>query len=291
MAPSNSGYHESHVDRAAQGVPKYPSGADESSVVKPYISTIIALAGTFCAPRIFARLGAMVGDGYDLQALSWMTDAPAWSIDALAEWVERVIDEKSLKKVLLVGHSTGGAIAMRLAGRRPDVVGGLMLVNTGPNMDNHGDVLRLIADIEQNRMPDAVRAVLQRSFDIKPSPEDMQSLLDYGLVVPLRAALEVLRSQYSTDLLPSLRSVQVPVTVVHGARDHVRSISEARLMADSVPNGSLVLANCGHSPMYEMPEIVAAAVHQLNRRSNLYLTAPQPPAVSAVSHTTRAIHP
>lgn len=228
---------------------------------------VVALPGTFFAPRIYARLAAMTTGEYQLEALSWMTDAPAWSIDELAEWVGSFIAEHFRRKVILIGHSTGGAIALRLAGLHPDLIRGLMLINTGPNMNTHGDVLGLVTDIEQNRKSAAVHAVLQRSFHIPPSPEDLQALLDYGLAVPPRAALDVLRSQHRIDLLPSLEGMQVPVTVVHGQHDPVRSVLEAQVMATRVPDCSLILARCGHSPMYEVPEVVSSALRQLDRRS------------------------
>ena len=40
----------------------------------------------------------------------------------------------------MCGHSTGGAIALQLAIRHPDVVAGLVLVDTGAHMRGHGDV-------------------------------------------------------------------------------------------------------------------------------------------------------
>jgi pimeloyl-ACP methyl ester carboxylesterase len=228
---------------------------------------VVALAGTFCDPQIFARLAA-ISEGYDLHALSWMTDAPAWTLDALAGWVAGVIEDTFDEKVLLIGHSTGGAIALRLTVMRPDLLRGLMLINTGPNMHRrHGDVLRVIADVEESGTAHAVPRVLQRSFHVQPQQEDLESLLAYGHAVPPLVAREVMRSQHATDLTPCLPAVHVPVTVVHGRHDLKRSVSEARLMADTVPNGDLVLADCGHSPMYELPEIVLCALHDLGRRS------------------------
>lgn len=40
---------------------------------------------------------------------------------------------------VVIGHSTGGALAQELALAHPDVVAGLVLVDTGPDMHEHGD--------------------------------------------------------------------------------------------------------------------------------------------------------
>ncbi|MEK8169814.1 alpha/beta hydrolase [Streptomyces sp. M19] len=60
-----------------------------------------------------------------------MTDADAWGIPELAAWVAEYIEANASRPVFLVGHSTGGAIALRTALSRPDLLHGLMLVNTG----------------------------------------------------------------------------------------------------------------------------------------------------------------
>lgn len=41
---------------------------------------------------------------------------------------------------ILIGHSTGGTIAALAALARPDLVAGLVLINSGPNMAGHGAV-------------------------------------------------------------------------------------------------------------------------------------------------------
>jgi pimeloyl-ACP methyl ester carboxylesterase len=228
--------------------------------------TVVALPGTFCSPLVFERIRGLLDDRFDLRALSWMTDAPACTIDDVAAWVADSISAARQSPVLLVGHSTGGAIALRLALTRPDLVGGLMLINTGPNMHQHGDVTTLISNMERDGTTDVVRAVIERSFDVAPPPEDRRRLLDYGHGVPLKAALEVLRSQHAADFAPALPSLRMPVSIVHGRFDVVRTVDVAQSMAAALPDGRLRLVDAGHSPMYEVPAAVAEVLVELDRR-------------------------
>ncbi|RKN12804.1 alpha/beta fold hydrolase [Streptomyces radicis] len=54
----------------------------------------------------------------------------AFSVEMFADGVEDVLDALSLRRVVLVGHHTGGVIAVEVAARRPDLVHGLVLSGT-----------------------------------------------------------------------------------------------------------------------------------------------------------------
>jgi pimeloyl-ACP methyl ester carboxylesterase len=43
-------------------------------------------------------------------------------------------DRLDVERVIVVGHSSGGAAATALAERRPDLVAALALINTGPHL-------------------------------------------------------------------------------------------------------------------------------------------------------------
>ncbi|MGW2343590.1 alpha/beta fold hydrolase [Streptomyces sp. NPDC001661] len=228
--------------------------------------TVVALPGTFCSPVIYERVRGLLGERFDVRAPSWMTDAPSCTLDGVGSWVADRLGDDGGAPVLLIGHSTGGAIALRLALSRPDLVGGLMLINTGPHMRGHGDVTALIAGMERDGTSGVVGPVLDRSFHHAPTPEDRQRLLDYALDAPLGSALEVLRSQHAADLTPDLPSLRMPVSVVHGRFDPVRTVEGAQDMAAAIPGARLHLVDSGHSPMYETPAAVVAAIEELEQR-------------------------
>ncbi|MFZ3598821.1 alpha/beta fold hydrolase [Streptomyces sp. BH104] len=228
--------------------------------------TVGALPGTFCSPVVYERVRGLLDARFDVRALSWMTDAPSCTLDGVAAWVAGRLAADGCGPVLLIGHSTGGAIALRLALSRPDLVGGLMLIDTGPHMRGHGDVTALMDVMERDGASGVVGPLLDRSFHRAPTPEDRQRLLDYALKAPLDAALEVLRSQQAADLTPELPSLRMPVSVVHGRFDPVRSVEAAQDMAAAIPGARLHLVEAGHSPMYETPAAVVAAVEELDKR-------------------------
>ncbi|AMT73992.1 alpha/beta fold hydrolase [Mycobacteroides immunogenum] len=67
-----------------------------------------------------------------------------WSLEAHADAVAAVLDEAQTGPVVVVAHSFGGATALHLAARRPDLVKSLVLLDPAIGLD--GDWMRQIAD-------------------------------------------------------------------------------------------------------------------------------------------------
>ena len=96
--------------------------------------TLICLHGSAGSPRQWQRLGERLGPRYRVVApgLIGYTDGPSWSgdrpvtLDEEAAWVERWLDGAGAP-VHLVGHSYGGAVALKVAQRRPERVRSLVL--------------------------------------------------------------------------------------------------------------------------------------------------------------------
>ncbi|WP_328531048.1 alpha/beta hydrolase [Nocardioides sp. NBC_00368] len=71
----------------------------------------------------------------DLPGCGRSSTAATYAVPDQADRVAAVLDELGLGKVAVVGHSSGGYVATSLAERRPDLVGPLVLISTGPTME------------------------------------------------------------------------------------------------------------------------------------------------------------
>ncbi|MDA2807726.1 alpha/beta fold hydrolase [Nocardiopsis sp. LSu2-4] len=70
-----------------------------------------------------------------------------YSVPEQARRVGEVLDRLGVEEAVVVGHSTGGSVATALAERRGDLVGGLVLIGSGPRLDafaSDGGVGRLL---------------------------------------------------------------------------------------------------------------------------------------------------
>lgn len=71
----------------------------------------------------------------DLPGCGQSPPASTYAVPAQAGRVAALLDELGLCEVTVVGHSSGGYVGTALAEQRPDLVGSLALVSTGPRMD------------------------------------------------------------------------------------------------------------------------------------------------------------
>jgi pimeloyl-ACP methyl ester carboxylesterase len=104
------------------------------SAASGHQDTLICLHGSASSPRQWQQLGERLGPRYRVIApgLLGYSDGPPWSaerpltLDEEAAWIERWLDGAGAP-VHLVGHSYGGAVALKVAQRRPERVRSLIL--------------------------------------------------------------------------------------------------------------------------------------------------------------------
>jgi len=206
-------------------------------------------------------------------------DAP-YSIATLASDLGALISEMKLEEVVLVGHSVGGMIGMRLCLERPELLGssikGLVLANTthGPVVDTiiGGAVavrierlLRRPLDVvgTQARRIDVLRRVVRPSdavfwgvalaaFGPRPSAGQIDFTYDMLAETPTDVILDLVRSYRDFDLTERLSEINVPCLVVGGTHDRLTRPEASERLAEGLPKAQLqMLEGCGHMSMLE----------------------------------------
>jgi len=226
------------------------------------LPVLVALPGTICSPEIFGELQARLSGRIVIDGVSWMGGDGPWDIPSVANAVAEHIRLSLDPPVMVAGHSTGGAIAIWLAAEHPELVSGLMLLNTGPHMRGHGDVDAIIEALTRD-WEATTTMILARSFASSVPDSFRSTLEDFAAVASPQAASAVLYSQRDLDLTDRLGSVLCPVVVVHGVLDRVRTVSGASELEAAIANATLSLVEAGHSPMFEAPDVVAELVLEL----------------------------
>ena len=233
------------------------------------------------------------GQAIDLPGFGRSDPARRYSIPAVANRVTRWIEHSGRGPVHLFGNSLGGAIVVRVAGTRPDLVRSLTLISPAmpfldPRRSAHGRMIPLlwiprVDRLAQRRLhaiepAELARQVLELCF-ADPSRIHEQRMaeaieetrLRYDVPWYMDAYVRTLRGLIGSFLrayLPGAGSlwrvaarIQAPTLVIGGALDRLVDVRVAPQAARTIRGSRLlVLPGVGHVAQMEVPEIVARAV-------------------------------
>ncbi len=127
---------------------------------------IVILHGLLGSARNWASVAKQLGETHRVFALDLRNHgrspwAPTMSFDDMAGDVAAFIEQRGLAPVILLGHSLGGKVAMRLALTRGDLVARLVVVDVAPVTYRHS----LVAYLEAMRAVDLGRVTRRTDVD------------------------------------------------------------------------------------------------------------------------------
>lgn len=200
--------------------------------------------------------------GATSQTLDWMQAVRPCRLEAVVALVLSQVHVGT--PTILIGHSTGGTIAALAALARPDLVAGLVLINSGPNMAGHGAVQGMLGRLA-GPTDDAMWEEFVRQNVPDGSPAEwIDAMVDYSRRIGGEQAAAILADQAAADVLEALPLAGLPVEVLHGELDAKRTVQDAEAWARVFPESRLeVLGDCGHTPPLAQPEPVACALGRL----------------------------
>jgi pimeloyl-ACP methyl ester carboxylesterase len=198
-----------------------------------------------------------------LPGFSGSAALPATAADDLhgyARWVAAFLDAMRVKgRVLVVGHSFGGGIAIATAHDHPARVGGLVLVNAvgGATWTRDGEIVRAMAERPLwdwgLRFSADVRSArgLARVVPVVVAEALPNLVLDPRAFV--RAA-RIARSVDLTDELETLRRRGLPVVIVWSPHDQVVTEASVDALRDALGDAPTISVPGGHSWLLADPD-------------------------------------
>lgn len=207
-----------------------------------------------------------------------------YEYDAHVADLEEASAALGIERMVLIGHSFGGRVAMLFAGRHPERVAGLVIVDSGPEHDPRGSLrIRLETESRGDGSFESradYRALMARNYPAS-TPRVVDRLADHSLrerddgrfvpkldpaflkTVSERSGAE--REQESKaateELWKALARVAAPTLVIRGAASDVLSADVADRMVEVLPAGELaVVAQASHSVMTDNPEGTLEAI-------------------------------
>lgn len=186
-----------------------------------------------------------------------------WSLDNFVRDVTNVLDHHGIERAHWVGTSGGGIIGQHAAVSAPERIASLALIATTPRF--RSPTARLddwLAPLDHGDVAQFLMHDVERRFGVD-HPERTAWIVDELCRTPASIAAELHRWVVGVDLVPELPRIDQPTLVVTGERDTLTDLSDARIMAQSIPNARLsVVEGHPHNVGYTHPRLVAGIVRR-----------------------------
>jgi len=179
----------------------------------------------------------------------------SWNLDKYANWLNELL-EKHDDKVILLGHSNGGRIAINYAVKYPDKLEKLILIDSAGIFHNEfptrlkrivfKEISKIGKKFTRSNIWRKVLYKFAREGDYENANENMK---------------KTMTDLIYTDLTPVLGEVKTPTLIIWGENDHVTSVKDAYLMNKLISGSKLhVVKGAKHSPFFtnsdEVVEII-----------------------------------
>lgn len=187
------------------------------------------------------------------------------NLERFAADLRELADAMGSGPLVVVGHSMGATVALRLAVDAPGLVSGLILIAPVPAggagfSPKGADYLRATAG-----NPAAARKWLSAMFAGEPDAPVLQRLCDAAGKTPRDAALESFESWANANFAEATRTISAPAIVVAPERDNPEMYE--RKVAALLPNARFVLLPaCGHYAIMERPSEIATLIGDMQER-------------------------
>jgi pimeloyl-ACP methyl ester carboxylesterase len=176
-----------------------------------------------------------------------------YTMQAFGQDVKAVADELKLARMVLVGHSMGGAVILEAAKLLGGRVVGLVPIDT-------------LLDVEQSSDPketDAVMAKMRADYEGQTTafirqylfapttpPAVADRVLAQTTAFPPEIAISALRNNWNYKAAPAFDAVKVPIVAVNGDRFPTNFVANRR---HAPQFDAVIMKDVGHYPMLEDP--------------------------------------
>lgn len=208
----------------------------------------------------------------DLPGFGQSAEAPASSLDQMADEVARLLDGLGIERVTLAGLSMGGYAALAFARRHKARLMRLGLCDTRSVPDTpEGKKTRddNIALVEREGVGAVVERMLPALLSSAAPLETRERVRAIGssqAPAGVKAALAAMRDR--PDATPLLAELDIPALVLVGADDAISPPAEAQAIAARLPRGELeVIPGAGRLSNLEKPAAFTAALARLLERT------------------------
>jgi 3-oxoadipate enol-lactonase len=190
--------------------------------------------------------------------LSELTDKITMS-DHVAD-LEGLLDHLGIQHAIICGVSVGGLIAQGLYHSRPNLVGALILCNTGMQMGTDELWNMRIEMVESKGLGEISEGVLARWFTKQYREENADDVAGYSNMLtrtPAKGYTGTCAAIRDADFTSYAPDIKVPTICIAGDQDGATPPELVKQMAKAIPNAFYEeIKDCGHIPSIEQGEML-----------------------------------
>ncbi|MFC1651172.1 alpha/beta fold hydrolase [Candidatus Latescibacterota bacterium] len=180
------------------------------------------------------------------------------NVAQLADDVYQFSRELSLGSVIYVGMSMGGAVGIRIAIDHPEILSGLILMNTGfGSTISYGSkiIIPLIKLAAKKRW--LLKKLMTSIMTRPPSDEMIQAFLEDAMLVGKETYAEYIHQTNRINNMEFLGNFEAPTLIMIGANDKTIPFEKQCELAELIPNAQkIVFESEGHAMFLENPKDV-----------------------------------
>jgi non-heme chloroperoxidase len=189
----------------------------------------------------------------------------------MAADIAALLDALQIPSAVIVGHSMGGQVALRLALDHPSRVRGLVLLASFHTLRAH-EVIQELWSEGIGAMRDPIDPAFVRAFQegtvATPIPAaQMDVFVGESLKVPARVWQATFREFLDEDFQGELGRIAAPTLVVSGGKDPLSRAEERTALLASIPGATAIdYPEQGHAVHWEQPAAIARDIARLVER-------------------------
>lgn len=185
------------------------------------------------------------------------------SIDSYSRLLSSFLEAVGIEKAVIVGHSMGGAIALKFCLKQPAKVLALILVDTGAKLGVHPVFMEAIRK-------DHVRALKQfvSKYGVSKSTSEqtLKTILNLMCNTSGQTAIADFEACDSFDVRDQISDIRVPTLIIVGEDDSMTPLKWSEFMKEKIKGSKIrIIPESSHFPMIENPQELNRAIEEFIR--------------------------
>ncbi len=207
--------------------------------------------------------------GYRCIGIDWRgfgrSDKPlhGYNFNQLADDIRQVVEVLQLRNFTLLGHSTGGAIALRYMSRHHGHgVSKLILVDSAAPTGFTAETAEHFLNLGLNDRPKMMREVTESFFFQYITMPFSDWFSQMGLQAAGWSTAAIVTALRDEKLYEDLQGILIPTLIIHGIHDKVIPFAQAEELEQMIRNSKLVpFYYSGHGAFWEERDKFNQEVH------------------------------